>query len=173
MPRLMEIDLALRLPRVSHMIRRLIVRRMRPRRLRRRPPHLQAHRLIDKIHDRPEPPALPRSEILHPLDQPAPRRSFSPSQHPIRSLQRRHPHRNRIGAKPVQVVKAEDGISKVYDQRDLSTITDEPNLGAKPVQVIKAENGLSKVYDQRDLSTTTDEPNLGAKPTAAIVTERD
>ena len=64
-------------------------------------------------------------------------------------------------------------MSKVYDQRDLSMITDEPNLGAKPVQVIKAENGLSKVYDQRDLSTITDEPNLGAKPTAAIVTERD
>ena len=95
MPRLMEIDLALRLPRVSHMIRRLIVRRMRPRRLRRRPPHLQPHRLIDKIHDRPEPPALPRSEILHALNQPAPRAGFSTSQHPIRSLQRRHPHRNR------------------------------------------------------------------------------
>ena len=65
----------------------------------------------------------------------------------------------------------DDSLTKIYDQRDLSTITDEPNLGAKPVQVIKTEDGLSKVYDRRDLSSITDEPNLGAKPVHVIKAE--
>lgn len=64
-----------------------------------------------------------------------------------------------------------DALTKIYDQRDLSTITGEPNVGAKPVQVIKTEDGVSKVYDQRDLSTITDEPNIGAKPVQVIKTE--
>ena len=44
-----------------------------------------------------------------------------------------------LKGKPVQVIKAENGLSKVYDQRDLSTITDEPNLGAKPTAAIVTE----------------------------------
>ena len=70
-----------------------------------------------------------------------------------------------------QLAPCPNTLTKVYDQRDLSTITDRPSLGAKPVQVIKTEDGVSKVYDRRDLSTITDEPILGAKPVQVITTE--
>ena len=88
MPRLVKIDLTLRAPRERHMTCRPVIRRMLARRLRSRAPHLQLHRPVHQIHDRPHPPALSPLEILDPLHDSAPVPSLPRLQHPIRPRRR-------------------------------------------------------------------------------------
>ena len=93
MPGLVEIDLALRLPRVSHVMRRLVMRRMHRGRLALRAPHLHAHRLVHVVHDRTESPALSWLVALDAFHQPPAVAGLRSSEHPIRRRRRTSTHR--------------------------------------------------------------------------------